>query len=270
MPEGDTVYQAANRLRRALEGNTLERTDFRIPSLATTDLTGGVVTGVRSRGKHLLIDVAPVAGSATPTSDGVSIHSHLKMEGAWHVHRIGTRWRRPAHQARIILRANGYEAVGFDLGVLELLPRVRADLDYLGPDLLADDFDASLAVANIEAQPTTAIGEALLDQRLMAGVGNVYRCEACFLRGVRPDRTVADVDVPPLVELCRKMLWANRLRTARTTTGRTAHNARTWVYGRIGAPCRRCGTLIAREFWSDRRESTSEDRVVYYCPNCQR
>lgn len=269
MPEGDTVYQAADRLRRAFDQTTLERTDFRIPSLATTDLRGGRVAAVRSRGKHLLIDVVPAAATATSAPDGVSIHSHLKMEGVWHVHRVGTKWRRPAYQARIVLQANGYEAVGFELGILELLPRAAADLDYLGPDLLSDDFDAARAVANIEARPDAKIGEALLDQRLMAGVGNVYRCEACFLRGVRPDRLVADVDVPPLVDLCRRMLWANRLRTARTTTGRTGHNARTWVYGRIGQPCRRCGMLIAREFWRDRPDSTSEDRVVYYCPRCQ-
>ncbi|MGV9824483.1 DNA-formamidopyrimidine glycosylase family protein [Gordonia sp. NPDC003429] len=266
MPEGDTVYQAADRLRRALVGHPLERSDFRIPSLATTDLTGGTVTAVRSRGKHLLIDVE------RPDSTSVSIHSHLKMEGAWHVHRAGTRWRRPGFQARIVLRANGYEAVGFDLGILELVSATAADLDWLGPDLLADDFDAEAAVANLAAHPDTPIGLALLDQRLLAGVGNVYRCEACFLTGLRPDRPVREVDnLPALVELCRRMLWENRNRLARTTTGRTGHGARTWVYGRIGAPCRRCGTPIRRDEMGRHTPSgVTEERVIYYCPSCQR
>ncbi|GAA1481786.1 endonuclease VIII Nei2 [Gordonia sinesedis] len=264
MPEGDTVYQAAARLRRALAGHRLERTDFRIPSLATVDLTGAEVTAVRSRGKHLLIDVTRADSTSPPSS--VSIHSHLMMDGIWAVHPVGTRWRLPGHRARIVLRANGYEAVGFDLGILELLTDPSAALAHLGPDLLGDDWDAQEAVARISAQPDTPVGMALLDQRLMAGVGNVYRSEACFLRGIRPDRPVGDVDVAGLVDLCRRMLWANRNRPARTTTGRTGPAARLWVYGRIGQLCRRCGTPIERSFLGSGR---GDDRVVYTCPRCQ-
>lgn len=262
MPEGDTVYHAASRLRRALVGGSLERSDFRVPRLATVDLRGARVHAVRSRGKHLLIDVDGAPGRHR----SLSIHSHLKMEGIFDVHKVGDRWRRPSHRARIVLRARGYEAVGFDLGVLELLTDPDAALAHLGPDLLGDDWDAALAVANLEAHPEMPIGSALLDQRLMAGVGNVYRCEACFLRGVDPDRVVDDVDIPAMVKLCRQLLWANRDRMARTTTGRTARNQQLWVYGRIGELCRACATPLDRRFVAG---GHGENRVAYVCPRCQ-
>lgn len=254
MPEGDTVFAAAARLRKALAGHRIDHCQFRIPSLATVDLTGQEVTAVRSVGKHLLIDTADV-----------SIHSHLKMEGAWHVHRVGQRWRRPAFEARIVLRANGYEAVGFALGILELLEEPHDALAYLGPDLLGEHWDAAEAVRRLAADPDREIGEALLDQRNLAGIGNVYRSEICFLRGVLSTRPVAEVDLPPMVELARKMLWANRLRTARTTTGNTAPNARMWVYGRRGHGCRRCQTPIERV----QLGSIGGERVIYFCPRCQ-
>ena len=262
MPEGDTVFAAAARLRRALDGQVLTYCQFRTPTLATVDYTGHTVTAVRSRGKHLLIDLVDPEGVSVP-----SIHSHLKMEGAWHVHPHGTRWRRPGHHARVVLRTQKSEAVGFELGILELLADPDAALAYLGPDLLADDWDAAEAVRRIEAQPSTPIGLALLDQRLMAGVGNVYRCEACFLRGVLPTTPVADVDIPAMVDLCRRLLWNNRMRTARSTTGQTAPNARTWVYGRRGQLCRRCTTPIRRDRLGDAEDG---DRVIYFCPTCQR
>lgn len=264
MPEGDTVYAAAARLRAALDGQLLEHTQFRVPALATVDLSGRRVRSVRSRGKHLLIDVdGPHADR--PDIGAVSIHSHLKMEGAWHVHPLGRRWRRPGFQARVVLRTATHEAVGFELGVLDLLTDPDEALSYLGPDLLADDWDAAEAVRRIEAVPDEQIGIALLDQRLMAGVGNVFRCEICFVRGMLPTRRVADADVPATVDLSRRMLWANRMRSARTTTGNTSQNARMWVYGRRGGSCRRCGTPVERDFLGP----AGEDRVIYFCPRCQ-
>ncbi|MGV9673434.1 MULTISPECIES: DNA-formamidopyrimidine glycosylase family protein [unclassified Gordonia (in: high G+C Gram-positive bacteria)] len=260
MPEGDTVFRAADRLRRGLAGKMLTHSDFRVPSLATVDLSGHTVTSVRSRGKHLLIDVTDPEGGQQ-----VSIHSHLKMEGIWIVAPLGTRWRRPAHQARIILRTAAHEAVGFALGILELLDDPDTALGYLGPDLLGEDWDAAEAVRRIESDPDRAIGDALLDQRLMAGVGNEYRSELCFLRGVLPGTPVTDVDVAPMVDLAHRMLWANRLRTARTTTGDTRGGARVWVYGRRGRLCRRCATPIERGFLA----TDTEDRVIYWCPRCQ-
>lgn len=255
MPEGDTVYATAARLAAALAGHRIDRCQFRIPSLATVDLTGREITAARSVGKHLLIDVGDV-----------SIHSHLKMEGAWQVQRVGERWRRPAFQARIVLRANGKEAVGFDLGILELLRDPDAALAYLGPDLLGDSWDAVEAIHRLEAAPDRAIGDALLDQRNVAGIGNVYRSEICFLRGVLPTRPVREVTLTPMIELSRRLLWANRLRTARTTTGNTAPNARLWVYGRRGHGCRRCRTPVER---AQLVSTGGDERVIYYCPRCQ-
>ena len=264
MPEGDTVFAAAARLRAALDGQRLTRTQFRIPSLATADLTGRTVTSVRSVGKHLLIDV----GGSDDDDSGlarVSLHSHLKMEGAWHVHPIGTKWRRPGYQARVVLRTATHEAVGFDLGILELTETPDQDLAYLGPDLLSAEWEPTEAIRRIEARADEPIGTALLDQRLVAGIGNVYRSELCFLRRVLPTRPVREVDVTAMVDLARRVLWANRLRTARTTTGQTAPNARMWVYGRRGQLCRRCGSTIER----DQLGSIGEDRVIYFCRQCQ-
>ncbi|MFW0790993.1 DNA-formamidopyrimidine glycosylase family protein [Gordonia sp. CPCC 205333] len=258
MPEGDTVYRAAGRLRNALVGQVFTRTDFRVPALATVDLSGRSVSGVRSRGKHLLIDVDGEHGI-------VSIHSHLGMDGAWDVYGVGARWRRPGFKARIVLDTNVSQCVGFELPVLELLTDADTALSYLGPDLLGPDWDAAQAVTLIAARPDALIGSALLDQRLMAGVGNVYRSEICFLRGVLPTRPVSEVEISPLVDLSRKLLYANRNRVERVTTGNTRRGQQLWVYGRRAQPCRRCGTPITRDTLGE----NGMERVVYFCPRCQ-
>lgn len=257
MPEGDTVFQAAGRLRAALEGRTLERSDVRVPAFATVDLAGRRVDEVVSRGKHLLIRVGDV-----------SIHSHLKMDGAWHVYEPGERWRRPAHTARIVLETAEHHAVGFSLGVLELLPRDREDdaVGHLGPDLLGPEWDAAVAVANLRADPGRPIGLALLDQRVLAGLGNVYRAELCFLRGVLPTRPVGEVpDLEGLVALAHRLITLNRDRPARVTTGNVLRD-RLWVYGRGGQPCRRCGTRIRH---GQLGETELTLREVWWCPTCQ-
>lgn len=253
MPEGDTVFRAAARLREALVGETLTRCDVRVPKYATVDLTGVVVDEVLSRGKHLFIR----AGSA-------SIHSHLKMDGSWQVAPV-SKPSRAGHRIRIILETATTQAAGVDLGVLEILDRAH-DMDavaHLGPDLLGEDWSAPIAAANLAADPDRPLAEALLDQRVMAGVGNVYANELCFITGHLPTSPVGAVADPfRLVTRAQKMLWANRSRWNRTTTGDTHHGRDVWVYGRAGKPCRRCGTLI----------NTDEDgdRVTYWCPNCQR
>src|ERR1700742_353854 len=162
MPEGDTVWHTAATLRDNLVGLTLTRCDVRVPQFATVDLTGNVVDEVFSRGKHLFIRV----GRA-------SIHSHLKMDGSW---RVGKRPVRLDHRVRIVLEANDIRAVGVDLGVLEILDRDRDGeaVAHLGPDLLGPDWDPRAAAANLVADPERPIAEVLLDQRVMAGVGNVY------------------------------------------------------------------------------------------------
>ena len=250
MPEGDTVWHTAATLREHLAGRTLTRCDVRVPRFATVDLTGQAVDQVFSRGKHLFIRVGPA-----------SIHSHLKMDGSW---RVGTRATRVDHRARIILEANGIRAVGVDLGVLQILDRDQDDavVAHLGPDLLGEDWDPALAVANLTAQPDRPIAEALLDQRVLAGIGNVYCNELCFVSGHLPTAPIGAVGNPRrLVTRARDMLWANRFRWNRSTTGDTRAGRQLWVYGRAGQPCRRCGTPIDYD--------GSGERVRYWCRACQ-
>ena len=257
VPEGDTVWQAATRLRAALEGKALTLCDIRVPAFATVDLTPGPVDEVVSRGKHLLIRVGDL-----------SVHTHLKMEGAWHVYPAGARWRRPSWQARILLGTTDAVAVGFQLGVVEVLARSDEDraVGDLGPDLLGPDWDASRAAANLTADADRPIGVALLDQRVMAGVGNVYRNELCFLRGTHPATPVAAAGDPlPWVTLAHRVLVANRDRPVRVTTGERRRGRELWVYGRSGKPCLRCGTLVRH---GDLGENDHE-RTIYWCPSCQ-
>lgn len=258
MPEGDTVYQAANRLRAALAGTELTRTDFRVPKFATLDLAGQPVHDVLSRGKHLLIRVGEV-----------SIHSHLKMEGAWHVYAHGQRWKRPAFKARAVLENEPHVVVGWELGILEVVPTAEEDtvVGHLGPDLLGPDWDPTIAVANLRRRPDRPIAVALLDQRNLAGLGNVYANELGFLRGVLPTRPVGEVDdLERMVDLARRLIDANKDRVQRTTTG-NARGQTSWVYGRDGQPCSRCGTRIQR---GELGASDLELRVTYWCPHCQR
>lgn len=253
MPEGDTVFRTAAALREALVGKTLTRCDVRVPRYATVDLSGSPVDEVISRGKHLFIRV----GAA-------SIHSHLKMDGSW---RLSTRGV-PAHKIRILLRAAEVTAAGIDLGVLEILDR-DTDQDvvaHLGPDLLGEGWDPQRAAANLAADPQRPLADALLDQRVMAGVGNVYCNELCFVFGRLPTSPVQSVPDPlRLVTRARDMLWANRLRVSRTTTGNTRTGQELWVYGRGGHACRRCGERITR---AESADATGE-RVRYWCPQCQ-
>ncbi|MEE2034689.1 DNA-formamidopyrimidine glycosylase family protein [Rhodococcus chondri] len=258
MPEGDTVFRTVARLRDALTGDLLTVSDFRVPRYATVDLTGLPVESVVARGKHILIRVPDF-----------SIHSHLKMEGEWHVYEPGSRWRKPGFRARVVLSTARAQAVGFDLGIVEVLPRERESdaVGHLGPDLLGPDWDPARAEANLAQDPDRPIGTALLDQRVMAGLGNVYRCELCFLRGVDPRTPVREAGDPARwVELAHRVINANRERATRVTTGDLRRGRNLWVYGRRGRPCLRCGTPI--EFGRLGTES-DPDRVIYRCPACQ-
>jgi endonuclease-8 len=255
MPEGDTVWQTARRLAR-LDGKRLTRTDFRVPALATVDLAGATVLATLARGKHLL----------TRLDDGHTIHSHLRMEGAWVVHPAGTRWRRPAHTARLVLGADDLEAVGFAI-VLDLLATTDEEqyVGHLGPDLLGDDWDPDEAVRRLAAGADVPLADALLDQRNLAGIGNVYKCELCFLVGLDPRTPVRDVpDLGRVVALARRLLEANRDRVERVTTGDRRRGRQTWVYGRRG-PCLRCGTPIAYTELGP----AGQERGTWWCPRCQ-
>lgn len=256
MPEGDTVYQTARRLA-ALTGHTLTASDFRVPSLATSDLSGRVVLGTEPRGKHLL----------TRVEGGLTLHTHLRMEGRWDVQAAGGRWHRPAHQARVVLRTADLEAIGFSV-LLDLVPSdEEADIiGHLGPDLLGPDWDADEAVRRIEAAPDVPLGQALLDQRNLAGLGNVYRAEVLFLSGLSPFVRAGDVrDLPAVVRLSHRVIVPNRDRSRRVTTGVDRPGQNLWVYGRAGRPCRRCGTKVR----SAELGPESQERIAYWCPACQ-
>jgi endonuclease-8 len=258
VPEGDTVFRSARVLNEALAGRVLDRCDIRVPAFATVDLTGERVEGVVSVGKHLLHRIGEF-----------TIHSHLKMEGEWHVYRDGARWRRPAWQARAILGVPGVVTVGFQLGELEVVPREREDelVGYLGPDILGANWDAEVALANLARDPDRPVGLALLDQRVIAGLGNVYRNELCFLRGILPTRPVRDVrDPAALVDLAHRLILANRDRPQRTTTGDLRPGRMTYVNRREGLPCLRCGTPILRGALGD---TALTERDTYFCPVCQ-
>ena len=258
MPEGDTAYRTARALNEALAGRVLDRCDIRVPAYATVDLSGERVESVVSVGKHLLHRIGEF-----------TIHSHLKMEGSWEIYRDGARWHHPAWQARAILGVPGVLTVGFLLGELEVVPRERENeiVGYLGPDILGPAWDTGIAVRNLGTDPGRPIGLALLDQRVIAGLGNVYRNELCFLRGVLPTRPVGEVsDLPALVDLAHRLIVANRDRMERVTTGDVRRGRRTWVHGREHQPCLRCGTPIRQGALGD---TELTERQTFYCPVCQ-
>ena len=253
MPEGDVVWQTARRLDQALTGQTLTRSDFRVPQLATVDLTGDVVTGTVSRGKHLL----------TRTKNGLTVHTHLRMDGSWQV-RPAAEPLRDSHRIRLILANEDWRAVGFQLGVVELIRTSEESTitGHLGPDLLGPDWDAAEAVRRLSAEPDRPIGEALLDQRNLAGIGNVYKAEVLFLRGINPWQPAGAVpDLGAMAALARRLLDANKERHGHITTGSMRRGEEHWVYGRRGRPCRRCGTPI--------RSAGQQDRITFWCPSCQ-
>jgi len=257
MPEGDAVWQTAQRLHQALAGRVLTRSDFRVPRYATTDLKGRVVTEAISRGKHLLIR----------TGDGITVHTHLRMDGSWRVRPARDRVAN-SHRIRLILANTEWQAVGYQLGVVEVLHTASEHrvVGYLGPDLLGPDWDPAEAERRLGADPARPVGEALLDQRNLAGIGNVYKAELLFLRGINPWRPVGDVaDIDALVGLARRMLDANKERSGMVTTGVARRGEQTWVYGRAGRPCRRCGTLVK----SADQGRNPEERITYWCPRCQ-
>lgn len=258
MPEGDVVWNTARRLHEALAGRVLTRSDFRVPRYATVDLRGQTVTEAVARGKHLLIR----------TDRGLTVHTHLKMEGAWRIQPAAGRPPAQSHKLRVLLANAEWIAAGYQLGITEVLRTAREDqvTGHLGPDLLGPDWDPAEAVRRLTKDPGRPIGEALLDQRNLAGLGTVYMAETLFLRGVDPARPVGSVDgLPALVEVGQRLLDANKTRVGHVSTGDARPGRETWVYGRAGRPCRRCGTVIRR----GEQGPPGQERVRFWCPNCQ-
>jgi endonuclease-8 len=284
VPEGDSVFRAAAQLHAALAGQQLISSDFRVPRFATLRLDGWTVNEVLPRGKHLLMRLQGPA-----PADRLTVHSHLKMEGAWQVYPPGGRWRKPGFTARCVLRTKAADAVGFSLGILEVIRTAEEDsvVGHLGPDLLGPDWNPAEAERRIRAAPEVPIGVALLDQRNLAGIGNIYRCEACFLSGIHPASPVSAVaDLPALITDAKVLLEANLGPARRTTVldargipvGRTAGRPGYWVYRREHQPCLKCGTPVRRGVLgravagAGARPSALdvvEERDIYFCPRCQ-
>jgi endonuclease-8 len=284
MPEGDTVYLSAARLHAALKGRRLTRSDLRVPRYATTDLSGQTVREVIPIGKHILFRI----------EGGITLHTHFKMEGRWDVYEPGKRWRGPAFKVRAVLETPEAIAVGVDLAAVDLKPTRQEDelVGHLGPDLLApvgkwsdrgrvqpgwggsaprlNLWDEDEALARLRADGSVDIGDALIDQTKMAGLGNVNRSEICFLKGLHPFTPVAAVDdLKGLVDLARRVIMANRTTGNQVTTGDKRPGRSHWVYGRRGEPCRRCGTPIVKTYSRAAETNGTPDRVVYLCPWCQ-
>jgi endonuclease-8 len=253
MPEGDTVYATAHRLTEALGGVTLVRVELRHPRLSTVDLSGCVFLRAVSVGKHLLLRF----------DNDVTFHCHLGMDGSWRLYS-----RRPPtnHRTRAILEAAHKIAVGQSLVEMALISTrdEKKLVGHLGPDLLAQDWSAEHlkeAVRRLAAGPDRELGAALLDQAVMAGIGNVYKAELCFLLGVSPWSPVSAVDPEKTVALARKLLVRNASRPARNTTGDPRRGRELWVYGGERRGCLRCGGRV--------HVAKQNTRISYYCPRCQ-
>ncbi|MCC7367104.1 MAG: Fpg/Nei family DNA glycosylase [Chloroflexi bacterium] len=289
MPEGDTIAQSALTLAGVLVGRRV--TGFRsgVPGIedraTALGVVGSEVLAVESRGKHLLLhfgrkgaspadDDVPnstngPAGAGPPASVVAMLRTHMRMTGSWHLYRVGSRWQKPAHYARVVVEAGDVLAVCFSAPEVELLTGGQlsghAGLARLGPDLLAPDFDEADALARLSASPDLAIADALLDQSIVAGIGNVYKSEVCFLERVNPFQTVGSLPLETLQQMirtARRQMSRNVGAMQRRTTHGPRRNA-LWVYDRAGQPCTRCGTLIRRALQGPHARST------YWCPGCQ-
>ena len=272
MPEGDTIYRAAANMHRALAGRVVTRFESVYPAVMRVaedqPVVGRTIESVSSRGKHLLIAF----------SGGLVLRTHMRMNGSWHLYRTGLRWQRPAQDMRVLVVAGDVEAVGFKVPVAELLTARQlsrhAELNTLGPDVLDPSFDAAEAARRIRARARDAIGDVLLNQRVLAGIGNVFKSEILFLAEIEPFTPVAALsaaDIERLVATARDLLAANVLTRSqslnpsigRRTTRSLDPNRNLWVYGRAGKPCRRCGTPVSA------RKTGLDARITYWCPRCQ-
>jgi endonuclease-8 len=274
VPEGDSIFRAARTLHRALAGKIVTRFESVLPALTRihedAPLIGRTMNEVSAAGKHLLMRF----------SGDLVLRTHMRMNGSWHIYRPGERWQRPARDMRIVIATADFVAVAFNVPVAEFLT-VRAlarqpELRRLGPDLLGAGFDPVEAARRIRERAGHEIAEVVLDQRVVAGAGNVYKSEILFLAGLHPDtpaKLVPDEEWLTLMALAQQLLKANiaessgqgieTYRGLRRTTRRMNAEQRLWVYSRGGQPCRTCGTRIAS------RKDGDDARVTYWCPVCQ-
>ncbi|HET9416308.1 MAG TPA: DNA-formamidopyrimidine glycosylase family protein [Candidatus Limnocylindria bacterium] len=265
MPEGDTIFRTAEVLRAALVGRRITGARAqprpglrRVPDLLR--VIGSTVTSVEPRGKHLLIGF----------DNGLTLRSHLRMSGSWHRYAPGEAWRRPMRQASAVLETPQSVAVAFNTPTVELLSdadlRRSRPLITLGPDLLGREFDAANALHRLRERSGMELGNALLDQTAVAGIGNVYKSEVAFLERLDPWAPISafeDEELRAALLTARRLMHANVRGGARVTTGSAARGGGLWVYGRAGRPCRRCGTPI------EQRRQGELARQTFWCPRCQ-
>lgn len=251
MPEGDTIHRAARTLEKAVGGKAITKA-----TIAGEDLAGRVIDRVEARGKHLLVRF----------DDGRTLHTHMQMDGSWHIYRPGEKWQRPAFAARAVIETADWIAVCFDAPLVELVHGTPDLVRALGPDLLAESFDADAALARLREQSELPIGEAIMRQRLVAGIGNVYKSECLFLERVDPFVRTGDLgdDVLRAILGRARTLMRQNLSGRSRTTRRRLRGSRVWVYGRSGRACFECGEAIRMRRQGDAGRST------YYCPQCQR
>jgi endonuclease-8 len=259
MPEGDTILRAARTLQRAIGNKPLLAFRSPLPALSHVTPPATHISHVEARGKYLLIHF----------EDGRALVTHMRMTGSWHIYRPGERWQKPESRARVILETPDFVAVCFNAPVVELLsPRALARdprLSRLGPDVLKTDFDPAEALARLRQRNAKEIGEALLLQSALAGIGNIYKSEALFISRVHPATKVSDLsnkDLHTLIQKARDLLSANLGPTPRTTRP-SLTGPRYWVYARSGRPCLSCSTPIQML-----RQGTAA-RSTYWCPTCQ-
>ncbi len=275
MPEGDTIFRSARSLHRALAGKPVTAFRSTYPLLTRfhddTPFTGQLVDCVESRGKWLLIHF----------TGGGTMATHMLMSGAWHIYKPGERWQKPPSAARIVLENREYHAIGFNVPVAEMLTPQSLLRDRRFPqaasDLLRPDFDTEAAVHRVMSQATEAIADVLLDQKILAGVGNVFKSEVCFVAGLNPFRRVSTMSldqVAQAIAVARRQLGSNVMEdspdtivtwrgTGRRTTNHSDPTESLWVYGRKGQPCRKCGERIRS------RLQGIDVRITFWCPRCQ-
>ncbi|HKF32922.1 MAG TPA: DNA-formamidopyrimidine glycosylase family protein [Jatrophihabitantaceae bacterium] len=259
MPEGDTVWLTAKRLHDALVGRIVTTFDLRVPELATCDLAGDTVLEVIARGKHILIRFA----------GGLTLHNHLRMDGSWRIVAAGRRpGALPAHMIRALIGNDTWTAAGYrvhDLRLVHAADEARL-VGHLGPDLLGPDWDPDTAVGRLRARTDRPVGEALLDQRNLAGIGNLYKCEALFVERTNPWTQVGNVaDLRRLVVTAQRLMRVNRDHPEQSTTGMSGRGREHWVYRRAGSACRRCRTPIRHEI----QGAAPYQRDTFWCPTCQ-
>jgi endonuclease-8 len=274
MPEGDTIFRAARTLNSALAGQKVTGFESVLPKLERVEVdfgvTGRAVERIEARGKWLLIYF----------SGDLILLTHMLMNGSWHIYRRGEKWKRRGVDMRVVIRTARFEAVAFTVPIAEFHTaeslRRRRVFNELGPSVLAAEYDDAEILRRLRSKPELTVGEALLSQSLVAGVGNVFKSEICFACGTHPFRTVESLSISELsclVSTARKFLVANVTDTSdgknvmytgfRRTTGRMDREESLWVYGRRGKPCRQCGAVI------ESRKQGLDARTTFWCPNCQ-